>query len=225
MDPLGVLLITYMRTEYAIRTIRGLQKLAYPAEDLYFHIADDGSGFQHVKVLLDAIHEFCPNKVTISDAKRSGVGKSMNLGQQALFSKLDLVLWLEDDWELVHEYDIKPAIELLKTDSDIGMIRLGYISPGIKGELIKGADRLWWKLEKSLTYTYTFSGHASLRHKRFYEAYGKYSTVLAPGATELNMCGVFNSTKGPTVAIPVDGGAWGHFAHIGTESFKDVIPQ
>lgn len=212
-----------MRTDYAVRTIRGLQKLAYPYEDMYFHIADDGSGYQHVKTLLDTIHEFCPNKATISDSKRAGVGKSMNLGQQALFSKLDQVLWLEDDWELTHEYDIQPAMQLLKDNTEIGMVRLGYISPGIKGTLIGGAGKLWWQLEKGPTYT--FSGHAALRHKRFYEAYGKYNTTLAPGATELNMCGVFNNTKGPAVVVPVDGGAWGHFAHIGTTSYKDVVPE
>lgn len=223
MDPLSILIITYTRTETALRTIRALgRNLEYPPERLYFHIADDGSPGTHVKQLMDAIHEFCPNKITLSNSQRQGVGVSMNLGQRACFERADYILWLEDDWELVHPFNPTSCMELLRDDHTLGMIRLGYVSPGIQGEIISGANRLWWRLKKGPTYT--FSGHASIRHRRFYDAYGRYQTTLAPGATELYMCGTFNNTAGPDVVVPVYN-EYGIFAHIGTVSLKDEQPS
>ena len=102
------------------------------------------------------------------------------------------------------------------------MVRLGYISPGVRGELVAGAGRLWWKLEKGPTYTFT--GHASLRHRRFCAAYGDYHEGISPGEEELYMCGTFNNRPGPTVVIPAFTGEWGPFGHIGAESLNNVRP-
>lgn len=223
MDPLSILIVTYERTDVAVRTIRGLQRnLDCDPQKLYFHIADDGSQKQHIRTLLDTIHEFCPNKTTVTVAQRRGVGVSMNLGQQACFHKTEQVLWLEDDWELTQRINPELYMDVLKNNQEVGMIRLGYISPGIRGELTSYNGRLWWRLAKGPTYTFT--GHASLRHLRFFKAYGKYQHNLTPGETELYMCGTFNNTKGPDVIIPAFTGEWGIFAHIGSNSLKDTKP-
>lgn len=222
MDPLSVLIVTYERTEVAVRTIQALKhKLDIDPALLFFHIADDGSSGSHIKTLLDEIHTFCPNKVGLTISHRAGVGVNMNMGQQACFAITDNILWLEDDWELTQHIDPQLFIDTLK-NPEIGMIRLGYLSPGITGELVSYSNRLWWKLDKGPTYTFT--GHASFRNKRFFEAYGKYQHGLTPGETELYMCGVFNNTPGPDILIPAWTGEWGLFAHIGTNSLKDVKP-
>ena len=211
------LLITYKRTEMARRTIMAVQRhLSYP--HLAFHIADDGSPAEH----LEALRELAPD-AAVSNAERKGVGRSMNLGQAACWQRADYVLWLEDDWELEHPFDLRPCVELMHEREDVGMVRLGYISPGIEGQLISGAGRLWWKLRKGETYTFT--GHASLRHRRFVDAYGYYQEGLPPGETELHMCGAFNRKEGPSVVVPAFTGEWGVFGHIGSESLKNVRPE
>ncbi len=211
------LLITYKRTELALRTVRAVKtNLDYPR--LSWHVADDGSDSAHVRAILAE----CGEGTTFSNADRRGVGRSMNLGMAAALKRADYILWLEDDWELQKPFDLRPCVELLQERGDVGMVRLGYLSPGIWGELI-GAGRLWWKLSKGPTYTFT--GHASLRHRRFCDAYGAYQEGLAPGETELWYCGTFNNRPGPSVAVPAWTGEWGAFAHIGTESLKNLRPE
>lgn len=213
----AILLITYKRTELAVRAIRGVQRfLDYP--NVAWHVADDGSRQEHIKAIMDTIEV----GAGFTNAERHGVGRSMNLGMDACLAKANYILWLEDDWELTAPFDLRPCVQLMKEREDIGMVRLGYISPGIRGELISGADRLWWMLDKGPTYTFT--GHASLRHRRFCETYGHYAEGLAPGETELHYCGTFNNKPGSTMVVPAFTGEWGPFGHIGGESLKDLRP-
>ena len=212
------LLVTYKRTELALRTIRGVQQnIDYPSLD--WVIADDGSPAGHVEALVAAIgHE-----VSVFNAARKGVGVSMNEGARLCLEKADYILWLEDDWEITKPFDLRPCVQFLGLREDVGMVRLGYISPGISATLIAAAGQLWWKLEKGETYTFT--GHAALRHRRFIDAYLPYQEGISPGETELYMCGKFNNTVGPTVAVPAWTGIWGVFGHIGGESLNNVRPE
>lgn len=213
-----ILLITYKRTECAVRTVQGIKgNLNYP--NLVWHIADDGSPNGHIDAILEAIDVPC----SVTNAKRQGVGVSQNMGMDAALAKADYILWLEDDWELAGPFDLTPCVQLLQGDESLGMVRLGYISPGIQGELIPGAGRLWWRLRKGPTYTFT--GHAALRHRRFCQAYGYYQAGLAPGATELQYCGHFTHTPGPDIVVPAFTGEWGPFGHIGGDSLKDTEPE
>jgi len=213
------LLITYKRTDLALRTINGvIEKLDYP--NIGWVIADDGSPEEHVAALVESIGR----DVACVNANRKGVGVSMNLGSDKCLEYGNYILWLEDDWELQQSFDLKPCVQLMEERQEIGMVRLGYASPGIEGQLISAADRLWWKLKKGSD-TYVFSGHASLRHKRFIDAYLPYATGLTPGETELYMCGTFNNKEGPDVVIPSWTGQWGPFSHIGGESLNSVKPE
>ena len=217
----AILVITYKRTALAARTIQGvLDHLVYPHEKLRWHIADDGSPEAHIVALKSLIDSY---PITISNTNRRGVGASMNVGSIECLKKADYILWLEDDWELTHSFDLRPCVELLSTYEQIGMVRLGYISPGIVGTLVSGNGHLWWRLDKGPTYTFT--GHASLRHRRFLEAYMPYREDLTPGETELHMCGTFNNKPGPGVVYPAYVGEYGPFAHIGGDSLKDVRPN
>lgn len=214
------LLITYKRTNLAVRTIEGVQNnLVYPKDRLSWHVADDGSPAEHKDLLL----RLCGEGTSYTNAERKGVGRSMNLGMQAALQRADYILWLEDDWELTQQFDLRPCVQLLEESQDLGMVRLGYISPGISGKLVSGAGRLWWRLQKGETYTFT--GHASLRHKRFCQVYGAYHEGLTAGETELWYCGKVNGTIGPDVVVPAFTGEWGAFGHIGGESLKDVRPE
>ncbi len=111
-------------------------------------------------------------------------------------------------------------MRLLEEDKRIGMVRLGRLSGGIKGETIGGADKVWWLLEKGSD-TYVFSGNAALRHRRFFDAYGPYPRNLHPGQTELWYCGKFNETSGPAIVWPAWLNTEETFEHAGdSQSFK-----
>lgn len=217
----AVLVITYKRTTLAARTIEGVLKyLCYPSDKLTWHIADDGSPDNHVSTLLKLLSGY---EVTVSNAARRGVGASMNVGAAECLKRADYILWLEDDWELTTHFDLKPCIEIINRNDTIGMVRLGYISAGIVGKLVSDAGHLWWMLDKGPQYTFT--GHASLRHRRFLNAYMPYREDLSPGATELHMCGTYNNKPGPAIVVPAWTGEYGAFSHIGGESLKDVEPN
>ncbi len=213
----AILIITYRRLTLALEQIRSIKEfLDYPK--LSWHIADDGSGFEYVRELCRAIGP--DYEITHTDANRGGVGTNMNHGVNAVLERTDYWLHLEDDWALRYPMDLKPCVQALAENDDIGMIRLGRLTAGIEATTIAMADKMWWKMKKGSD-TYVFTGNAALRHRRFFDAYGPYKEKLTPGRTELTMCDQFNRKQGPSIAWP----AWLNidemFFHIGdSQSFK-----
>lgn len=213
MHKLAIMLVTYKRTEYALRTVRAIQRnLRY--QDTTWHIADDGSPAEHVQ----AIRELIP-EASITVTQRKGAGASMNAGMAACLQRAKYILWVEDDWELMQPFDPTCCIDLMEGHPDVGMVRLAYISPELHAHLVTGGGELWWRLHKGDQYT--FSGCPSIRSRLFCEAYGQYQPGLGAGYTELDMCTKFTQRQGPDIVTP----AWcthhGIFAHIGTISIKD----
>lgn len=216
--PVVAMLVTYKRTDLAVRTVTAVkEKLTYPK--LGWHIADDGSPLEHMEALFEAIGE----RVPTTNALRKGAGRSMNWGQKEAWQRANYILWLEDDWELVHLLDLRPFVQMMEELPTVGMIRMGYISPGLSGTLTSAAGQLWWLLNKGDQYT--FAGHAQLRARRFFKAYGPYKEGLTPGQEELYMCSEFTYKQGPTAAINAEMGIYGYFAHIGGESLNNIKPE
>lgn len=215
--PVIVLIITYKRLPLALATVRSVKQFVdYP--NIGFHIADDGSGQEHMARLHQEIGG--SYNITVSDAAREGVGKSMNLGIEACLKRANLWLHLEDDWVLRQSLDLKPCVRLLEENPDIGLVRLGRLAANLKGQTFSAADNLWWRLEKNCD-TYVFNGNASLRHRRFHESYGKYREGLMPGQTELSYCGKFNGIQGPGIVWPAWLSCEQTFEHIGDhQSYK-----
>lgn len=219
--PVIILIITYRRLRLAIETIKSVKaNLVYP--NIGFHIADDGSNTSdnpsYVQSLVDEIGP--EYSITVSDSKRGGVGKNMNLGIHAVLDRADLWLHLEDDWALRGPLDLLPCVQLLVEDETVGMVRLGRLSAGIKAETLAGANKMWWRLKKNSD-TYVFSGNAALRHRRFHSHYGPYKEGLMPGQTELVHCNKFNVTPGPDIVWPAWLNTEETFFHIGdSHSYK-----
>ncbi len=221
VTPIYIILTTYKRTELALRTIRGLQK-HFHWENLGWVISDDGSDETDLEKLWQAI--IPTNHLQIFRNYHEGTGHNMNIALQHVWEiGGNLTLMMEDDWVLEKPMDVLPYAKALLDHPEHGMIRFGYISEGLSGTLIKEEGRLYWKLENR-GYTYNYVGHPALRSKHFYDVYGKYPEGLAPGATELAMCGVVNSRPGPNILIPADSGWYGPFAHVGAESLADIEP-
>jgi len=217
-----VLLTTYQRTDCALKTIQGIkQNFHYP--QLWWWICDDGSPKGHVSALVDEIGP--TYNVRVFDANRRGVGYGMNNSLRSIFDVSDLVLVMEDDWYLSLPLDVSPYVNTLVNHPETGMIRFGYLSPNILGYTVSMENKLFWRIDSNGE-TYRFTGHPSLRHRRFHTVYGYYDEGLAPGMTELSMCGKVNQRPdGPHILYPCEAGAWGFFGHIGATSLADISPS
>lgn len=220
--PIWILLTTYERTACAVRTVEALKKnMLWP--NIGWWISDDGSQPEHVQAIIEAIGP--TYDIRWYNSMRRGVGVGMNYSLRQIWNLGDLVLMMEDDWELNQPLDFTPFVSLLTTHAEIGMIRYGYLSPNLLGYLITAQNELWWRLEPNAE-TYRFVGHPSLRHRRFHEIYGYYDEGLPPGMTELSMCGKVNQRpEGPAIVFPASCGRWGYFGHIGTDSLADIAPK
>lgn len=221
-EPIYIILTTYKRTGLALKTIDGLkQNFRWP--NLQWSISDDGSDEEDIQKLIKAIE---PQPVfNVFRNLHRGTGHNMNVALQEVWRvNGNLTLIMEDDWVLEKPLDVSPYVNALINHPEYGMIRFGYISEGLSGTLIKVENYLYWMLENR-GYTYNYVGHPALRNKVFYEQYGRYTEGLAPGATELSMCGKVNSVDGPKILLPADSGWYGFFGHIGSDSLADISPE
>lgn len=206
-----ILLVTFKRTDYAIRTIRALkERLDYP--NLWWHIADDGSGGEHQQALVSAIDT--PGQISLTDtAQADGTGYNRNVGLRAAFERTPYVLHIEDDWELSEPYTLFPAMKVLTENLGVGMIRFGFLDAGHRGTTVAYSGRVWWELQKANN-NFVFAGHPHLLHRRFHDSYGFYPQGLLPGATEETFARNVMRRIGPRILFPIYHN-WGLFNHIG----------
>jgi len=218
---LAVVLVTYKRTDLALRTIRGVYDyLAYPAEKLCWYVADDGSPSEHVEAVLKEIvncgftllgHH---NRKFIPNAAYPGKGYNAALG--AAHGTSPFCLFLEDDWELRRPLAISPFLRLLHDKEDIGLVRLGGLAVGSDVRIVGYSGIHYLEYLRSTSYAY--SGNPHIRHERFLLACGPFAEDKNPGDIELDMDNKFrNNTNAPAIWRPADIPGWGIFAHIGTE--------
>lgn len=204
-----IVLQTYKRTDYALAAIRGLkERLAY---DTSWFVVDDGSEPDH----LEAIQDELKGALIGIHSERIGYGALANIAWQETGHRDPITLWLEDDWVLDRSFDPGHYIYMLSTTPAIGMIRLGRIPIGQRGEIIGDGSEVYLKLDRDIPYS--FSGNPSIRHYRFYDIYGQYPTDLQPGDTEVAYDAQIKRIAGPDIVIPINIGTWGLFGHIGTE--------
>ena len=112
------------RGEYAKRTLASLDKLS--GDDFWLHIADDGSPQSFRDDLLAQACEMFGDNVSISNSEGKGYGASYNVSTQSTHQRGDLVLPLEDDWEVQRPFNLDPFTKLLREDT-YRCIRMGYI--------------------------------------------------------------------------------------------------
>jgi len=215
-EPINVIFITAgasaERTDYAVRTIESCKRyLRYP--NLHWFIADDGSDLYHIDSVVNAL-DGC-NISGIWSTKNS-YGRSCNAGIEKTREIGSLMFFLEDDWELTRELDLWTYAAALMENDTLGMIRMGYLNEGVKGETFGHRDQLYWRLDGESPYIFT--GHPSLRHMRFHNHAGGYVEMLQPGETELAMAWKYKMSPDPKPSIlwPCQMGQNGWFAHIGS---------
>jgi hypothetical protein len=210
--PLLIIFQTYRRTQYAVPAIQAIKtKLRYDGQ-IKWLVIDDGSEDRHIEQIIEQIG--ISHLYTVY-SHRVGYGRLANWAWAESAKHTPLTLWLEDDWVLQRPFDLLPYARLLMERDHLGMVRFGQIPSGLEG-LTEGYDgQTYLRLYKSKPYY--FSGNPSLRHSRFYDAYGPYPEGLNPGDTEIAYDRQIQQRSGPHILIPVDVGTWGVFGHIGTE--------
>lgn len=218
---ISAVLVTYQRTELALRTIRGLgEYLAYPKEKIYWYVADDGSQPWHIDSILKEIIG-CGFAVLGHHSQKffpgtSFSGKGWNIGLVEAHRKSPFVLWMEDDWELRRPLAISPYLRMLHDREDVGMVRLGHLAVGSQVEIV-GYSGIHY-LNYLRTTQYAYSGNPHIRHVRFSQACGPFAEDCNPGMIELRQDDKFRKDVNvPAIWRPADIPGWGIFAHIGTE--------
>ena len=215
MEPIVVILQTYKRTDVALRTIVAARRNLIYGGPLYWYVADDGSPQEHVGAVLEAVG----GDLLASHSTRRGYGGNANAAWDAADQIGALTFWLEDDWELRQPLDLYAYAALLMETSEVGMVRLGALNLDIRGRTWAHGGRVYWKLDKEphLEGTPVFTGHPSLRHRRYRDVYGSYPEGLTPGETELAYAYQFRwgPQDAPGIVWPADYPAMGFFGHIG----------
>ena len=197
-----MVLLTYERFEYAEVTLRStLENLKF-SDPYSVHIADDGSSEEHRQKLYEIAGGYDHVQgVSVTNAERGGYGKSYNLASQQVHNFADLILPLEDDWEMKKELDVDA---LLPAFEHFGCIRLGYIgyTQNLQGEFINVGDTHYLHLLPDSAEPHVWAGHPRLETKGWQRNVGPWPEGLNAGATEFEVAQRKESRIG--VAWPID---------------------
>ncbi len=221
MEPIVVILQTFKRTQNALDTIAAAKEHLHYGGDLVWYVADDGSPPAHLRAVVDATEGV---RLGMHAARR-GYGGNCNTAWHALDGWSSLTLWLEDDWELRQPLDLTPHAYALMDSDQLGMIRLGYIYGERLEPAREFAGRRYHTIPRDWPDTsfYAFTGHPSLRHRRYREAYGDYPEGLGPGDTELAYAYQYQVGDGPLIVWPEGYPQEGYFAHIGSIKTETML--
>lgn len=237
---IGLALLTYApsfdhpRAEYARKTLESTLKFLEcgNGNTLHVHIADDGSDRKHV----DALQEICAKYgypiPSWTNAERGGYGKSYNLMMQAIHSSCDLILPLEDDWELTRPLNLEHLAKALdESNGEIRSIRLGYlgITQPLKGTVMFRSGQTFLLLDPDSPEPHVFCGHPRLETVEYERDIGAWPEGISAGNVEWEVTHRWPARTG--VAWPLDinlpaSQDWGGiFVHIGSESLGGLVPE
>jgi hypothetical protein len=223
VEPITIILQTFKRTDVALRTIAAARRNLHYGGPLYWYVADDGSPREHVAAVLEALGD----NVLAHHSERRGYGANANAAWDAADQVSSLTFWLEDDWELRQPLDLYTYACLLMETHEVGMVRLGVLNLDMRGRSWAHGGSVYWKLDREphLEGTPVFTGHPSLRHRRYRQVYGDYPTGLPPGETELAYAYQFRwaPQDAPAIVWPADYPANGYFGHIGVVKTETML--
>lgn len=218
-----ILLLTKRRLNYAKLAVQSLKNLK-TRESIHFHIADDGSGDDYVSELANIVEKTLGDvSITMTNSNDQGYGANYNLAMQVTHNlNADVVLALEDDWELSRELNIDPIIQALREDV-FRCVRLGYVgyTQSLMARFVSFANMNWLEFSEFSSEPHVFTGHPRLETINFQKEVGVWPIGLGAGATEFEVA--HRREARIKVGWPVDlvspyGDA---FVHVGTEHAED----
>jgi hypothetical protein len=212
MTPIAIILLSYKRIDYTLRTINAIcDKMAYPHT---WYVADDSGEKANIDTILGRLEER-EQKVCGWHSEHLGYGGSVNRAWGICSQTTPITLWLENDWELLRELNFAAYVELLERDDTVGMIRLSYLPSGLLTKSWGNKGRMYLEMQFNGEVG-AYSGNPHLKHDRFKTFYAGMPTGIDPGNTELKYDSNIQSKKGgPRIIWPISAGTWGHFGHFG----------
>lgn len=223
-----ILLLAYCktaeRTEYAIKTIRGLSHLHHDGK-IGFYVAEGSGNLEAANQLAKTIQGYTKTlnwRLIGFHSEQMTPGANWNRGLVECYKYSDYVLVMEDDWLLPELFDITPYVRLLQEKEDVCMVRFGTLTLGMICH-VKGHDGRHY-LEMDHGPQYAFSGNPHLRHKRLNEAIGLYNEKISPspGDVEIDFDYRFRQQNELKIWRPADLPGYGVFSHIGAVQSYEV---
>lgn len=209
------------RVQYAQQCLTSLcRNLSFKEGDLIWHIADDGSPPEHVAALIEIIRRYAGKDPTVSITEHLGYGGNMNLATQTIHSLAQMVMPIEEDWELVRKFDISDLVkaiargryasdsittpEMARDRDQIDCVRLGYLgwTNDINGRLVQTAGQTFFLMDPDSPETHVFAGHPRIETVAFEKFVGAWPVGIKAGFTEMEICNRRNARMG--VAWPLD---------------------
>lgn len=226
MPRIAIAMVTYKRTEEALRTIEStVDNLIYPKELRSWYVADDGSDAGHCVKLINKLH-FAGEHVIGSHRDRlrilhhentSHAGPGWNRALGICHQSSDFVLWLEDDWELDEPLNLVPYVKLLQEREDVGICTFRILSTGADVHTVGYNGEMFLRYDRSTQYA--FSGNPYLRHARYTKHYGWFIEDGNPGEMELKQDDQYRLAlpEAPQIWRPLAISVWGAWKHIGKD--------
>jgi len=195
----SVVFITYNRPDFLMDSIKAIRNnCKYPNLELI--VSDDGTKPSIKKFL----HDLAIDKLVTSETNQ-GLGANSNKGIKA--GTGEYILHLQDDFECVStEPFIEKSIQIIKTHSDVGLVRLHHST--------RFPNKIDYKLPDGTPYSilgfdqpkdmknniYIYSDHPHLKKSDFHDKSGYFTEGLKVGETEDDFCKRFNSNRNYKVA-------------------------
>lgn len=205
------------RCDYARMALRSLEKLVTD-EEIWLHIADDGSSPAYRNEMIAAARAMYGARVSITNAKGSGYGANYNVATQVVhgIDGVDLILPLEDDWELIRPLDLAPFASVLRAGV-FGCVRMGYIgfTQELRASFVSHAGYHWLALDPESAEPHVFAGGPRLETVAWERNVGPWDEHLPAGVTEFNVAHRPQARVGigwPVGLIKPQGDA---FVHVG----------
>ena len=234
LPPIAICLLTYKRTQEALRTVVSTcEHLKYPSELIRWYVADDGSDFYHHAAVLSALQEQGMQLIGEHNDRfrKDGTyycGKGWNKGLGICHQYSDFVLWLEDDWVMEADLDLSRYVRLLEERPDVGIVTFRILSVGADVRTIGWDGEIFLRYDRTTQYAY--SGNPLLRHAKYVKHYGWFAEDRSPGLIELHQDDMYRyredtegkfipreADDGPHIWRPATVDPWGGWHHIGQE--------
>src|SRR3989304_4312281 len=140
---ISIIFLTYDRLEIARRCLLSLRRLKAD-EEFWFHLADDGSSQEYRDELIELARDLFGSNVSATNSERSGYGGNYNAATQVVHGISDLILPLEDDWELQRDLYLGSVANVLRGGL-FSCVRMGYIgyTDDLRG-IFRYAEGMQW---------------------------------------------------------------------------------
>ena len=189
------------RIEYAQRTLETLPRLQ-ASEDIWFHLADDGSDQEFRDMMMEKARAVYGEHTSVTNSEGRGYGASYNRSSQLTHKLADILLPLEDDWEVAREFDLDPYAKVLR-EGHFNCIRMGYLgyTDVLRATFRYHDKKHYLELDPDSPEKHVFAGGPRLETVKFERAVGAWPEGIGAGETELSIIGLPAARQG--VAWPM----------------------